>query len=297
MFSLNSKISKFTCPSCGERNRFVRYTDENGNLYPDPMAGRCDRINSCGYWKKIDDNGISLKAIKRSEITYVNYDIDVLVNLSKKMEQTALFAFLSKHFGKDRTKETLDKYRIGGIWDRNKFYDCLPYINYNGEITTIQAKCFDANLHTVYNSWYHAIVNDSFTKEYRKNDKFIRCFFGEHLLKNENYSKIGIVEAAKTAIICDLFYHDYNTVWLAAFNCTGLTEEKLNIFKKVKKPILFIPDASPDGHVYREWKRKATSMLSYATVKVWDRLEKLSPTEREKGIDIADIIIDKIKKL
>lgn len=41
--------TKLTCPSCGQRHRFVPYYDTEEKItFPD-YVGRCDREDNCGY--------------------------------------------------------------------------------------------------------------------------------------------------------------------------------------------------------------------------------------------------------
>lgn len=48
-FTLDPGSKKIACPSCDKR-RFVRYIDrETGEYHPNPVYGRCDSQNSCGY--------------------------------------------------------------------------------------------------------------------------------------------------------------------------------------------------------------------------------------------------------
>ncbi len=49
---LTGKTVKFCCPQCGQKGKFSRYWDHfAGDWSRDTLAGRCDRVNSCGYEK------------------------------------------------------------------------------------------------------------------------------------------------------------------------------------------------------------------------------------------------------
>jgi len=302
-YNLNSKYGKFTCPNCEHKKRFVRYVNEKGEFHHDPTVGRCDRINSCGYWKRpeIDsDNKNNLYKKSDSNVLYKKHlylDYKYVLYTNKYIVNSKLYKFLSNIFGKKNVLNMLNLYKIG----RYKNYDTIPYIDLHGNIATIQCKLFDDNLHTVKNTWLHNLVKNTDMDKYKNNDKFVTCFFGEHLLQNNNNKYICIVEAPKTAIICSIVNYLPDAVWLASFNCTGLTEEKFdrigNIYKD--KPFILFPDTSPDGHVYNDWKNFCLKQKSKNNINIFvdDFLEKnLSKEDKKKGFDLADYILEKINK-
>ena len=302
-FNLNSKHGKFTCPNCGHKKRFVRYVNDRGEFYPDPTVGRCDRINSCGYWKKpVPDQNNNNNLYKKSDSNvlykkHIYLDYKYVMHTNKYVTNSKLYTFLSNIFGKKNVFNMLNLYKIG----RYKNYDTIPYIDLHGNIATIQCKLFDDNLHTVKNTWLHNLVKNTDMDNYKNNDKFVTCFFGEHLLQNNNYNYkyVCIAEAPKTAIVCSLANYLPQAVWLASFNCTGLTEEKfdriVNIYKD--KTFILFPDTSPDGHVYKDWGKFALSYKSKKKVNIFvdDFLEKNLPKDkRDKGYDLADYILENI---
>lgn len=103
-----------------------------------------------------------------------------------------------------------------------------------------------------------------------------QCFFGEHLLKQNNLSNIGIVESEKTALICAIEFPDI--LWLASGGLSNLNSEKVNILKN-RKVTLF-----PDNGAYNKWKSKAD--------KFGFQISSLMEEKGSKGQDLADYILD-----
>lgn len=51
-FTLEKGSKKFTCPNCGVKNKYRRIIDNETGDYAPFEFGRCDRENSCGYFRK-----------------------------------------------------------------------------------------------------------------------------------------------------------------------------------------------------------------------------------------------------
>ena len=66
---LTGKTVKFCCPQCGHKGKFTRYWDHfAGDWSRDTLAGKCDRVNSCGYEKFPDKDASRRAVIIRHEI-------------------------------------------------------------------------------------------------------------------------------------------------------------------------------------------------------------------------------------
>jgi hypothetical protein len=140
----------------------------------------------------------------------------------------------------------------------------IPYIDYNGNVRTIQVKQFNEKNSTTKTNFLHSILaNDlKFKKEplpkwlddYAKQDGRVTCIFGEHLLKQYPNNPIALVEAPKTAIYGTLYFgfpdNPDNLLWLAVFNKSSFSFDKLKVLKGRK--VFVFPDLSKDGGTFNE---------------------------------------------
>lgn len=124
----------------------------------------------------------------------------------------------------------------------------------------------------------------------------IPCFFGEHLVKDNQ--KIAIVESEKTAILMAGFgriglpvARDY--IWLATGGANGISFRNKAVFKFLdgKDIVLF-----PDLEKFFDWTLDSF-LLENTNVKVSDMLERIATDEdRIAGLDIADFILREYEK-
>ncbi|MFZ4547583.1 MAG: DUF6371 domain-containing protein, partial [Bacteroidales bacterium] len=126
-----------------------------------------------------------------------------------------------------------------------------------------------------------------------KNERFVSCLFGEHLLDKYPMNPVALVEAPKTAIIGSLYYglpvSSDKLLWIAVYNKSSLSLEKCKALKG-RKIVLF-----PDLNAYNDWNSKANELkekLPGTRFFVSDLLEQ-NATEKEKssGLDLADYLI------
>ena len=73
-YQLDSSSKKDVCPQCRKR-RFVRMIDELGN-YLSAEFGRCDRSNSCGYYKSPQNSDSYVK---------LDFTLPNVVNLTRNV--------------------------------------------------------------------------------------------------------------------------------------------------------------------------------------------------------------------
>lgn len=190
-------------------------------------------------------------------------------------------------------------YRAGAI--------AFPFIDIQQNIRAIQIKQFDRSNNTLSTDFLHSIIEKELVKQnkplpmwlakYKSNEKVISCLFGEHLLAKYPTNPIALVEAPKSAIYATLYFgfpeKPNNLIWLAVYNKSSFSFEKLNILKG--RDIYTFPDLSKNGQTFKEWEQKASNYESrmLGTRFVFsDLLEKYAPElDRYNGLDIADYLI------
>ena len=132
---------------------------------------------------------------------------------------------------------------------------------------------------------------------YSKQQKFVSCLFGEHLLSKYRNNPVALVEAPKTAIYGALYFglpeSDDSLIWLAVYNKSSFSFDKLKVLEGRK--VIVFPDLSKNGKTYGEWQDKAKQyekQLKNTRFIFSDLLEKYaSDDERNNGLDIADFLI------
>jgi hypothetical protein len=192
-------------------------------------------------------------------------------------------------------------YRAGAV--------TFPFIDIENNIRAVQVKQFDESNHTTGTDFLHSIITKYYTAKgetlpkwlqaYNKNEKKVSCLFGEHLLAKYPTKSVILVEAPKTAVYGTLYFGFTDYLWLAVYNKSSFSFDKLKVLKG--REVIVFPDLSKDGNTFEEWRAKARDYeerLPGTRFVFSDLLERLAPEEdRNKGYDIADYLIKQDWKL
>lgn len=316
-YTLDKSSKKFICPAC-EKKRFVRYIDNETKEYLSNEFGKCDRSDNCQYHKspkQLFTNDYQYQTIEQKpkrERVFIPYDI-----LKATMKNYELNSFILNicgnipyPFDTDDVLKVVQMYNLGTV-TKGKYKGALtiPYINKDFKTNTIQLKNFDHDNHTIngQTNWIHSLLKyhykttkkpfPNWLKEYEKNENIVNCLFGEHLLTQYPNNPIALVEAPKTAILGTLYFglpkNDNDLIWLAVFNKSSYTYEKIKVLNNRK--IVVVPDLSKNGNTFNEWNDKTINfqkLLTKSTFKVIDILEQISnDDEKNEGLDLADFLI------
>ncbi|MCB0645837.1 MAG: hypothetical protein KDC49_04195 [Saprospiraceae bacterium] len=183
----------------------------------------------------------------------------------------------------------------------------FPFIDIDGKVRAVQIKQFDERNHTIKTNWLHSLIEfrhkqskqsmPEWLKAYLAQESKASCLFGEHLLSKYPNNPVALVEAPKTAIYGTLYFgdpvNDESMIWLAVFNKSSFSFEKLKVLKGRK--VFVFPDLSKDGNTFREWQSKAKDYekrLPGTRFIFSDFLERMAPqADKEAGKDIADYLI------
>ncbi len=271
------------CP-CGKRNsdgKFVPYIGFMDKGYchscdrtflPDIKHFKTETMPTFG--KKEKEKDISFVQVELVERSMANY------------ERNSFWNWLRELFGRDEAIALAERYKIG---TSNHWEKCgasiFWYCDSNGSYRSGKIMLYGKDGHRVKEPFVHC--NWIHTVSKMNDFHFSQCFFGEHLLSNqENSDKaVVIVESEKTAIIASVYFP--NVIWLACGGSTGLTESKCSILK-ARNVVLH-----PDLGKFELWNKKAEDLRKIcASVKVSDYLERqASDEDRQGGFDIADYLI------
>lgn len=286
--------TRYHCPTCNHRDKtFVRYIDTETNKQIHDDVGRCNREVNCGYHyspkQYFEKNNINFQKTNSQSpipnskppipISYINHNI--FKQTLKNYQANNFVQFLIKQFGTSITQQILNTYFIGTSkhWQgANIFWQ----IDSKGKIHTGKIMLYNVStgkrVKEPFNhiTWVHKLINQP---EYNLK----QCFFGEHLIKNNN-KPIAIVESEKTAIIASVYLPQF--IWLAVGSLSNLNEEKCKVLKG-RKVILF-----PDLNAFEKWTTKAQQLNHITNFQVSNLLEtKATEEERQQGLDLADYLL------
>lgn len=289
--------SRHTCPSCGHNNVFARYVDVTTGDYASEDVGRCNREERCGYEKSpMDDTGkefyVPINTIKKeymaSETSSI-IDSKYIVN-SLNGSSNNFTDFLLAKFDKDVVTSILNRYRVGSaslwegatvFWQIDRDFDCRT-----GKIM-LYSKETCKRVKEPYNhiSWAHSPDKNN---AFGSNEDFnlTQCFFGEHLLNNEDVTTFNVVESEKTAILCSIA--NPSTYWIATGGLQNINEERLLPFKD--KKLVFYPDK---GKAFEVWKNKLKPFMDGFDIVISSAVEK--KVELMEGEDLGDYVIKTVK--
>jgi hypothetical protein len=315
--------SRHTCPNCeNRRNTFTRYIDTETGGYLADHAGKCNRLEQCGYHypprEFFKENpgykpqtNITMK--KPPKPTHFDTIPDLIIaSTLRGYDKNNFSMFLARMFGAEGAIRLIEKYKVGCAkhWPGATIFwqiDINDKVR-TGKIMLYNRKdCKRVKEPFSHIAWAHKLMSpkpvveslksetaaDSLikTQDFRLETKDFalrQCLFGEHLLKLEPFNIVAIAESEKTAIIASMYLPGYT--WLAAGSMEGLTVEKCKVL--AGRTIRLYPDVN----AYAKWHTKARELnrrIPSATFVV-DNTLTINPTryDRERGVDIADKWID-----
>ena len=251
-YSLDNTSRKFPCPNC-KKIAFVKYINNETNLYLDDSIGRCDRESKCGYFKKPSGNTISTNCYTNCNTTVLQttyHDQNLIQMFSNIKQQSNFITYLHKYFLQQEVLRVVEKYHIGttNYWFGSTIFWQID--NFNNiragkimQYNSISGKRVKQPFNHV--SWMHKQLKLT-------NFLLQQCLYGLHLVNTISKSEIiCITESEKTAIIMSLKFPSY--LWLATGSKSGFKESLLQPIKNFK--II----AYPDKTEFNKWN--TTSIL------------------------------------
>jgi len=335
-YILDKSSKKHSCPNCNKKT-FVRYVDTATGSYLPLQYGRCDRESKCAYHlnpysdgyaktmqKKAEFQGIPFNGGNRSEFpnnwkpqrqpepVFIPHEVLQQTLQPQRYSQNVFIQNLLNRvafpFSANDVEKVISQYYIGTISHGYRAGAVtFPFIDIDSNIRAVQVKQFDNTNHTTGTGFLHSLIEShckennqplpDWLQQYKTNDLKVSCLFGEHLLNRHPNNPIGLVEAPKTAIYCNLYFgfpdKPNSLVWLAVYNKSSFTFDKLKALQG--RDVFVFPDLSKDGNTFAEWQHKAKEYeqrLTGTRFVFSDILERLAPNnDKANGYDIADYLI------
>lgn len=306
------KNSRHHCPGCGQSNTFTRYIDIETNLYINDNVGRCNREITCGYHyppreyfkdnpgdkeKAVVKYKVSVPAVPRQEEREPGYIPKDYVSTSLGYKSNFV-KFLCSIFDpglleSPTIERLMCEYYLGCtkggrviFWQfdgkRVRTGKMMQYDPVTGKRIKNETGAID---------WVHSKLKRD--KKLPDDFNLSQCLFGEHLLLRNPRGLVALVESEKTAVIASGYYPEY--IWLATGGRSQLSIDKLKVLKG--RTIIMFPDTDTTGSTFALWLEKSKALKDIGcSVIVSDLLERTaSPEDKEKGIDIADMLLKNLK--
>jgi len=299
------------CPNCHKKHSFTWYVDDDGQPI-DPTCGKCNHENSCGYHypprEYFADHPTDRKPMgdrpKQEAATPLpmpkplcTLPFDYVIKSASY--NSSFVRFLHGLFGAGIVHYLMALYALGATHEGDVIFWQIDKAGrvHGGKIVKFypvgHPKFGHRDKEDEYVvTWVHpklkrlGLLPDDW--------ELTQCLFGEHLL-NLSFNKektIALVESEKSAMIGAAVFPQY--VWLATGGKHNLQYAKTKSLAGRK--VIMFPDTDTKGETFKLWQTKATEIAKFCKVTVSNRLEReATPEQKEKGIDIADWLVDEIQ--
>lgn len=294
-----SQKNRYQCPSCGKRNIFTRYVDQEKKEYVAENVGKCSREQKCGYhlppkryfedlnslqgnqlntdWAAKQRPLIDLCKLKKTNLTPSFIDNKHLLNSLKQYSENNFLLFLENRTNKEVVSHVREKYKIGTSkkWNGATIF---WQIDNQGKIRTGKIMLYNKVTGKKNKiNWVHSLLKlDDFNLS--------QCLFGLHLLNSDKNKAIALVESEKTAVIASIAFPQF--IWMATGGLMNLKRDMILPLAN-RKVILF-----PDAGCQEIWSKKVANLPRNIHFKFSDLLERKSTAkEKIEGCDIADYVL------
>lgn len=251
-WSLRKGGRKMRCPNCGQM-RFVPFVlTADGRTIAGSEFGRCDREQSCGYFRYPDkDAKTTVEVEPRPELPPALFTFNACDTLT--YDGNTLFEAYERLLGRENLVEAFREYHIGTGCN-----GACVFPQFDGTfLRTAKAIQYGKDGHRLKDmqgdalpvQWYHRQRD---VAEYMKTHQLRQCFFGQHLLQTCKKRDVWVVESEKTAVLMAATDDRADRVWLA---CGGsqMLKGSIGLSCLEGREVVLVPD---DGQFWN-WKRTA----------------------------------------
>ena len=289
-FTLDTSSKKFKCPSCGQK-RFTKFIDTVTGDYADDIFGRCDREQTCGYFKvpkkgfesREEFRAAQLRAIaklKEKDKTPPSF-VDLKYVKSSlhfdALQKSNFFKAFEIMCGREQLLNACKKYIIGVSKHFGDFSPVFWQIDTDRNVRTAKIMKYDENgkrdktLEKSF-SFAHNLIGV-------KNFNLKQVFFGSHLISN--FETIIIVESEKTAVILHSIFNKILFLATSGSNNFANCLDNLGVEVFNGKNVYILPDKGIEPY----WMKIRNENLKDAKL-------LLLPETAAVGSDALDLVID-----
>lgn len=272
---------KEICPQCGKR-RFVPYVLTADGVTPaGPEYGRCDREQSCGYFRypggdRYESNPLIYTESPKKMMTYdlPRWEVN---------NRNSLLKAFAPLVGQIEMEASMGLYCCGTAADGA----CI-FPQFDGKkMRTAKAIMYDSKGHREKGNfgeslpvfWWHKAIGNIPPEGYEMR----QCLFGQHLLSDNRFSDfpVWIAESEKTAVLMTATDTDETErLWLA---CGGsqMLKGAIDLSCLKGRDVVLVPDHGQYWNWLRTAEKNGWQCLDISTLPMADTLPA--------GYDIWDI--------
>lgn len=206
-WQLRKSSKKEICPNCGQK-RFVPFvlTEDNTTLAGSEY-GRCDRINSCGYFRYPGGDVIGGNTLPKEDLQPLRWRPSAIGCIGETFMRNALTGWLFEQIapmtsrGVTAVIDTLMMYKVRSLDGQPIFWQVHP----DGSIRAAKTIPYKSDGHRNHDAKYPAYYLHRLPKfrDFYEGKDLEQIFFGANLLTRD-VEKIIIVESEKTALALDV---------------------------------------------------------------------------------------------
>jgi len=291
--------TRHTCPNCN-RKELTRYINTETGKHLASYVGKCNRENKCKYHytpKQYFRNNPQEQG-KDSELWKTTYKPpkpiqylprEVMEKSLQRYEQNNFIKFLVKLFGREKAFNLARTYKLGTSkqWENDNGLSVV-FWQVDREENIRQAKVMAYHPETGRRLKNGVKVMFMGKKILKDNDTNLKqCFFGEHLINQDEGKPVALVESEKTAVIMAGFMP--KVIWIATGGKHGAKWTDKEVYQALEgRQVILYPDLG----AFDEWKEKAKILITVCHYQVNDRLERAAiGNDIQEGYDIADYLI------
>ena len=289
-FTLDTSSKKFKCPACGQK-RLTRFVDTVTGDYADDVFGRCDREQTCGYFKapkkdfenRDDFRAAQFRAIEnfnekdKTPASFVNLKYVKASLHFDALQKSNLFKAFEVMCGRDNLLNACKKYIVGVSKYFGDFSPVFWQIDTDKNVRTAKIMKYDENgkrdktLEKSF-SFAHNLIGVL-------NFNLKQVFFGSHLIPD--FETIIIVESEKTAVILHSIFNEILFIATSGSNNLENCLDNLGVEVFVGKNVFILPDKGIEPY----WMKIRNENLKDAKL-------LFLPDTAAIGSDALDLVID-----
>ncbi len=316
--------TRYTCPSCGHKREFTRYIDTETGEHLSPIAGMCNRANSCGYHytprqffadnpaqRMQGDDTFTPVFTPPKPKPKINIPGEILDTAYAHHDRNPFVQYLHTILTPYQVRDLVGLYSVGtcnapDYWNNPEGSNCTVFwfINRNNDIRYGQVKHFATDGHTA-----------KYVNRLRDNEQS-SCTTGIHYILKSHYRKLHcpppqwLTDYEQQDIYMDCFFGEYllddpefackpvaiveapKTALIAtAFmpEYVWLAVGSLSCLTAERCKILKGKNVTlfPDLGAYHLWKDRANKIPGI-NFRISHFLERKMKDTKIKGMDIAD---------
>lgn len=256
------------CP-CGKSNKDGKFSPFKGQEEGNAKYGKCHSCDQTFLPPNFNpDDSIG-------STTQKFIDQDVLNKSMSVYDNTPLFRWACSMFPEDRVRQTFLEMMVGGSKEEAVTF---WLVDSKGRI------CQPKMMHYLPTGKRDKTKPPMVPSQFKGGEGYYPCAFNVYNTAVQEENVVAIVESEKTAVLCQLAFHELDVTWISPGGATAMSGDKAHEIRE--RQVLILYDADEAG---REGAAKLRDLLEKkkCTSIVCDPFEDLTD-----GYDLGDFVAD-----